>query len=236
MMVYAASYDSESKVLREIGLICLAFAFSLKLYPVVFGWFLIADKRYKDAVRCALYGVAMLLIPSFFFGGPIFCLVQVLKNIFGFSTGTGNTITKVMTFLGFPSVVKTLLNVLAYVWVLICGVCFAVSPFLRREQPWKTWLLGWVTLLCIPSLTGMYNWAFFLIPIMMLAGRAHCEKREWTAAWMMMVPFIHIPFRFSLHVAPSDVLVYVMTAVLSIFAVIDFLRDFSSYRRAKKQA
>ena len=239
MMIYAFTYESESRAWREVGLVFLAFAFSLKLYPVVFGWFLIADRRYREAIRCALYGLALLVLPSFFFGGPIFCLVQVLRNIFGFSVGTGNTITKVMTFLELPPAVVTAVNVLAYVWVLICAVGFAVSPFVRRDQAWKTWMLGWVTVLCIPSLTGMYNWAFFLIPIVMLMRRdraGNAVKGERTAAWLMMLPFLHIPIRFSLHVAFSDVLIYVMTAVLSVFAVGDLARDLVAIRRAKKEA
>ena len=236
MIIYAFTYDSESRVWREIGLLCLAFAFSLKLYPVVFGWFLIADKRYKDAIRCALYGVAMLVIPSFFFGGPIFCLVQVIKNVFSFSTGSGNTITKVMNALHFPGFVQSLVNILAYVWVLICAISFAVSPFLRKDQPWKTWVLGWITILCIPSLTGMYNWALLLIPMLMLFTHEKNTKQEWIAGCMMIIPFLHIPFRFSLHVTPSEILIYGMTAALSIFSVIDFLRDVVAYFREKKQA
>ena len=235
MMIYAFTYDSESRVCREIGLIALAFAFSLKLYPVVFGWFLIADKRYKDAIRCALYGVAMLIIPSFFFGGPIFCFTQMLGNIFNFSTGTGNTITKVMKALRFPALLQSAINVLSYVWVLICAVGFAISPFIRKEQRWKTWMLGLVTILCVPSLTGMYNWAFFIIPLMMLFPRCSLAKREWVAACLMMLPFVHIPFKFTLHVSPSEILIYVMTATLSIFCVLDVWRDFRAYRADKKQ-
>lgn len=235
MMVYAFTYNSQSKLWREVGLVCLGFAFSLKLYPVVFGWQLIADRRYRDAARCALYGFLMLLIPSFFFGGPIFCLVQVLENIFGFSTGTGNTVTKVMAYLGISPLIRTIMNALAYVWVLICGVGFAVSAYLRKEKVWKTWTLGLVTILCIPSLTGMYNWAFFLIPLIMLANRARASGREWVGVWLMMLPFAHLPFRFSLHVAPSDVLVYVMTAALSVFSVLDLWFDILAYRRAKNR-
>ena len=80
LLIYAFTYNSESKSTREIGLIALAFAFSLKLYPVIFGWILIRDKRFKDAIRCAIYGIAMIVLPAFAFGGfKVFG--QVLDNI-----------------------------------------------------------------------------------------------------------------------------------------------------------
>ena len=81
----------------------------------------------------------------------------------------------------------------------------------------------------------MYNWAFFLIPLIMLANRARASGREWVGVWLMMLPFAHLPFRFSLHVAPSDVLVYVMTAALSVFSVLDLWFDILVYRRAKNR-
>ena len=85
LLLYAFTYDSKSKIYREIGIFSLAFAASLKLYPAIFGWLLIADRRYKDAARCAIYGLLLLIIPSFFFGGPA-CFTYVFGNIFSFST------------------------------------------------------------------------------------------------------------------------------------------------------
>ena len=233
LMIYAFTYNSESAAKREWGLIALAFAFSIKLYPVVFGWFLISDKRYKEAIRCAIYGVLMLIIPSFFFGGPI-CFYYVFLNIFGFSTGSGSTMSIVMNYIHTPATVQTVVSLLAWLWVVVCGVCFAFSPFLRPDKPWKTWALGLVTILCVPSLTSIYSWAFFIIPmIMMFNRRTGYDRRDWAYMIMMSIPFVFIPFRFSFHVAPNMVLVYVMTAVLSVFSVIDLLIDIKNRKREK---
>ncbi len=222
LMIYAFTYNSENRSHREIGLIALAFAFSVKLYPVVFGWFLIADKRYKDAVRCAIYGLLMLVIPSFFFGGPI-CFYYVFLNIFDFSTGSGSTLSVMMDYVHFPSIVQSIVSALAWLWVVICGACFAVSAFIRKSEPWKTWIVGLVTIMCVPSLTSLYSWAFFIIPLIMLFNRGEGNTgRDRAYAVMMTVPFIFLPFRISYHVSPNIVLVYVMTIVLSVFCVADF--------------
>ncbi len=223
LMIYAFTYSSESKFKRELGLICLAFAFSIKLYPVVFGWMLIVDKRYKDAVRCALYGLLMLIIPSFFFGGPI-CFYYLFQNIFSFSAGSGSTLSKILSFIHLPSAAQTAVTLLAYLWVLICGTLFAVCSFKRTDKPWRIWALGLVTILCVPSLTSVYNWAFFIIPIIMMCNNYRTlGKKDIAYGFMMIIPFMYIPFRINFHITPNIVLIYIATAALSVFAAIDAL-------------
>ena len=233
LLIYAFTYNSNNKVYRELGLVALAFAFSIKLYPVVFGWFLLADKRFKDALRCLIYGVLMLIIPSFFFGGPS-CFVYVFLNIFSFSSGSGSTLSVVLNFIHTPDAIQTVINILAYLWVLICGICFAISPFIQPDKLWKTYVLGFVTILCVPSLTSIYSWAFLIIPLMMLCHQKHLSRSDWLYAIFITIPFAFIPFRFSFHVAPNTVLIYLMTAVLSIFAVIDTIKDTSKFISSNK--
>ena len=63
LMVYIFTYDSKNKILREIGLISLAIATSIKIYPVVFGLMLIFDKRWAEAKRCIIYVVLIFFVP-----------------------------------------------------------------------------------------------------------------------------------------------------------------------------
>ena len=233
LMIYAFTYNSEEKWKRELGLIALAFSFSIKLYPVVFGWLLIADKRWKDALKCVIYGVLMLLLPSVFFGGPA-CFYYVFLNIFDFSTGSGSTLTTILNFIHMPDIGQTVFNLLVYLWVLICGLSFAVSAFIRRNEQWKTWTLGLVTILCIPSLTSLYSWAFFIIPLIMLFNKQKLSKAEWVYTVMMCVPFAFLPFRFSFFVSPNMVMVYAATAALSIWCVIDTVKELKLFINQKK--
>ncbi len=253
LLIYAFSYNSESKVAREIGLIALAFAFSLKLYPAVFGWFLIADKRYKEAIRCVLYGIAMLILPSFFFGGPIFVVQTLYENITRWSSGSGNDLVQAMKALHFTDLQQSAVNLLIYVWVLIGGLCFAISPFIRPDQSWKTWTVGALTILCVPSLTGVYTWAFLLIPLIMLADREATTKKNVTYVALMTVPFMFLPlgwisleslleslfpFLDAPNISLAKIWIYVITAVFSIFAVTDTLLDLKKFladRKVKKE-
>ena len=225
LIIYGATYNSTSRVAREIGLIALAFTFSLKLYPVVFGWFLLVDKRFKDALRCFIYGMIMLIVPSFFFGGPA-CLIYVFKNIFSFSSGSGSsTVDVIARYLHIPSMV---VSILAYAWVLVCAACLFIAPYVHKER-WKSWLLCCLLILTVPSLTALYSWAFIIVPFIMLSNDTkgmelesiRKDRKLWLYVVFMVIPFIYIPARFTFYVTNNTFAVYIFTAVLSIFMVVD---------------
>jgi hypothetical protein len=141
-----------------------------------------------------------------------------------------------MNFLHFPAIVQSIVNAIVYLWVFVCGACFAISPFIRGREQWKTWVIGLVTIMCVPSLTGIYSWSFFIIPIIMMANIKKQEfgRDEMLYFVFMTVPFIFVPFRFTYHVAPTDILLYAMTIALSVHAVRDTLNDFKRARSEKK--
>lgn len=134
-----------------------------------------------------------------------------------------------------PALGQKIFTLLAYLWVVICGLSFAISPFIRKEMPWKTWTVGLVTILCIPSLTSIYSWAFMVIPLILLFNMDKVDKKQMTYAVMLIIPFMFLPFRFNSHVSTNTVLVYIMTAVLSVFCVIDTLIDLKKFVRTNKE-
>ncbi len=217
LMLYAFTYNSESKLFREIGIIALAFAFSLKLYPVVFGYFLLIDKRYKDAIRCTIYGLAMLILPSFFFGG-LGCFGQIFSNIFSFSSGGVNAVSVISGYLGIP---QGVVSVLAYAWCLVCAVCFAVGPFVHGEERWKVWMMGIITFLCVPSLTALYLWAFLLIPAIFFINSGKANGRAIFLFVVMISLFVFTLGRFNSWLTYNSFLIYPFTAIISIVAVVD---------------
>lgn len=75
--------DSQNKILREFALFCLAVSVNLKLYPVLFGLFLLKEKRWKDTGKCFLYFLFLFFIPMLFFpakfGETYFLIKGVLR-------------------------------------------------------------------------------------------------------------------------------------------------------------
>ena len=230
LLIYFVTYNSKNKIYREIGLLALAFCFSLKLYPVIFGWLLLVDKRFLDGLRCFIYGMLMLFIPSFWFGGPA-CFYQIYKNITAFSTGHTNAITVISGYTGIPS---SLLNILVYLWFFICGCAFAVAPFVYKER-WKVWMIGVIALMIMPSLTSVYMWSFFLIPIIMLANGPKLRGKNMFYFLLMALMFVFTLGRMNHYLTFNSFAIYPMMAVLSIVGVTDTVITASRRIKAAKQ-
>lgn len=94
-LVFFAMKDSEKKWVREAGYLCLAFAAAIKIYPAIFGFVLVKEKRYKEALRLAIYGIIVFVIPFLVFCeegiGGIFLF---FGNLLGWSSAYTNSITK----------------------------------------------------------------------------------------------------------------------------------------------
>ncbi len=165
-------YDSESKVKRELALLALAFAFSLKIYPAILGVVLLVDKRYKDAVRCAVYGLLLLLLPSFFFGGPE-CLVTMLKNITSFADAK-NTASQMYIF-------------------YLTAVIFLLAAFVQKDKT-KLLFFGVAVMRVNPALSVVYAWAFFLpiLCVMMNNEQKLCKEKIFYFL-LTAIPYCFIP-------------------------------------------
>lgn len=225
LVLYAFSYNSESKVSREIGLIALAFAFSLKLYPVIFGWFLIRDKRFKEALRCAIYGIAMLILPAFAFGGfKVFKLV--IENIMSFSTpdDNANIFTHLLGFFNMEHINVEFMTPVMWIWAIIVCLCFVISPFVTKST-WRSYAVGALAIVCIPSLTSLYAWAFMLVPLSMICRNGEKNLRTWIYFAFMVIPFAFIPLRIHYAITNNGLMLYFCTAILSAIAIFDTLRD-----------
>lgn len=68
-MLFIATYRSENKLVRELGLISLGVCAGIKLYPCLYGLILLKDKQYKSAIRACIYGTIMIFGPFIYFNG-----------------------------------------------------------------------------------------------------------------------------------------------------------------------
>ena len=61
--------NEESRIKRELALILIAVSAAIKIYPAVFGLLYIKEKRWNEAVRLLIYGIAFFFLPFLSFGG-----------------------------------------------------------------------------------------------------------------------------------------------------------------------
>ncbi|HHU83972.1 MAG TPA: DUF2029 domain-containing protein [Clostridiales bacterium] len=66
-MFFVFARNDESKYVRELSYISLAFAAGTKLYPAIFGLLLLKDKNFKGAIRTIIYGFIVIAVPFMYF-------------------------------------------------------------------------------------------------------------------------------------------------------------------------
>lgn len=154
LAVYIFTYNSQNKWAREIGLVCLALASSIKLYPIVLAITLIFDKRFKEILRVAIYGAILLIIPSFFFGGPI-AIWYTIKNIFGWTSGA-QVLAK-----------KELILDCIFKILLVVGLLTTIGLCCFKQEKWKIFLVVLMAVFCLKNFQTNYMWAFNIAPLIM---------------------------------------------------------------------
>ncbi len=231
LAVFAFTYDSESKTAREIGIIALAVASALKLYPALFMWLFISDKRYKDLAKCLAYFSVLMIIPSFFFGGPE-CIITLLKNTLGFSAKKSSGTSAVSIIARYLHIPSKFLSLGAYLWCFINLLSFMASPFLKEER-WKSYVKGVILILTAPPLTSQYVWSFFLIAVVILCNeKKSADKADMKFLIPIFIPLLYTVFRANYYLTINTLLVYSFTAILSAICVWDTV---SSLKKLKKQ-
>lgn len=219
LAVFAFTFDSESKVKREIGVISLAIAISLKLYPALFLWLFLAQKRYKEFARCVIYTALLVILPSFFFGGPA-CLVTLFENTFRFSSGTISKTSAATVISDIIGVSPRLVSIGGYLWCFIAMLSFMASAVLKDEK-WKQWTKAIILILTAPPFTSLYVWTFFLIPIVIFSNSRKAKIKDLPFLLFIFVPFAFFLFRVNYFVSINSLLVYIFTALLSATCLID---------------
>ena len=70
--------------------------------------------------------------------------------------------------------------------------------------------------------------------MIILFNKSKLSKAEWFELTVMCIPFAFVPFRFGFFVSSNTILVYVMTAVLSVYCVIDTVKALVAFVKQNK--
>lgn len=170
--LFVMYYQSSTKWVRESALIALALASAIKIYPAIFGLLLIMDKKYKEAIRCAIYGFILFFVPFFCFNG-ITSLVQFFHNL---SQGISDTsigpfrvdwtaiVASVFGWVGLPAKIGA--------WgakkILIPAMLLLLASGFLQKPYWKKCLVITMVSVMLPSFSFYYAMVFYLIPLFLL--------------------------------------------------------------------
>lgn len=239
LLLFAACFkDSESKIMRELSLICIAIAAGIKIYPAVFGLLYLKEKRWKEALRLITYGFLFFFLPFLLTGG--------LSGFLGFLTRikklNANFDAKLWTSI--RCFLAASCDYLGLAWNLkvagrVSEIAFAlvsIGMAFIDKRGWKSilYLCGIMTL--YGPRTFRYNAIFMLIPLVFFlaecARKAKVQKTDYIYALLFALSFTIPVWAINREV---DFAVFFPLYLTLLVGVIETLVDFYITQHVKAQ-
>ncbi len=190
VLIFILYYDSDNKILKELALISLAIAASLKMTPALLGVLLLYNKQWKEAVRTVIYGVVIFLLPFLFFKGGFDNIALMIRNMKSnleyYTSESGCTLYASLINYGFGAGNKVN-SIICDVLTKILSI-FLLATAIFYEKKWKKVLCACVVLVVLPSHSGYYC-ILYLIPAILLFLN---EKKHEFKDYLYLLAFLII--------------------------------------------
>ena len=197
MIIFLTTYDSENKVLRELGYLSLAFAAALKGFPAVLGVLLLYRKEWKEAVRLAVYGAIGAFVPFLFVKHGFGAVSKWLSNLhlnnemYKFRNEYGYSYFVVHNQSLTEDKMTLILDNMYLVLIITAALAIIGASFVKRE--WIRIALIISFIIIIPANSGYYTLMYFIPLVTALIRGADRGAAEYIAAVVLAV--IMMPFR-----------------------------------------
>lgn len=179
-------YDSSNKFVRELAFIALAAAAALKATPALLGIILLYEKRYKEAARLIVYGIAFCFLPFLFLKGgfaniPVF-LNNVRENFSLYENTIGCGLDSMLRALGlhYPNMVSFSRIITYLISALI------LLTYTSEQKKWKKLLGLSMIIIMLPNHSEGYN-VLMLLPVTVMFLN---EKEHSKLDWIYLICFI----------------------------------------------
>lgn len=203
LAVFFKWYNSPNKIKTRIALMCFACAICMKIYPVVGGFLLLSEKKYKLILESILYSILLFFLPFYYTGG-LDTFYDMINNIFYLS---GETVTDTRGFgYGFKvSIQNTMLaicdryNIHDTSWIqpFIIGslAVLLLSAFIQKVLEYKLLAILLIMIL-IPPFSWIYNVVYLYFPFMILLNKEIKIKKDLVFLVLLLLCFIPLPCGF----------------------------------------
>lgn len=245
-LLFVKYYKDERTWTKELALLSLALAANIKLYPAIFGFLLIKNKDYKAALRCALYGIILFILPAIILGqNPITSTQTYIKTISSWSGAMENALenttatvenTIIENETALSSVNSTIsansevsvssvsstpgftMNRLTKgIIILVLGL---LLTFIAKNE-YQTLLFLSSMCLLIPTPSYYYNLVFLFVPLVPLLNKAKINIAEKISSTLFIFCMIYDIGILKCHPSTRWHL-YTLIAVNIVFVIIDF--------------
>lgn len=221
--------DSNSKACRELALILIAVCAGIKLYPAVIGVVYIRERRFKEAIRLILYGLAVFFVPFAFCGGMA-ALVQYGRILFFFEGQGYRSWTNIRNYLLSVSDLFGMYERSAYfvkyfkiaenLFFLLC-----IASVFRTDRKWKQILyLSGIMALYVPY-SYRYTAVYMLIPLIFYLGRDNAEGENHTISFYVYPVLFGLVFTLPvwgvITSLPADFFIFTPIYLLMLYSFIE---------------
>lgn len=166
LLLWAMYLKDSTKVWkREMALVLIAISAGLKIYPAVFGFIYLREKRWKEVIRLVIYGVAFFFIPFTYTGG-ITGIKQYINILGNFEKATVYRWTNIRSFT-FALLHQHGLSCNTHMGMLVENfyLLVCIITMFQTKEKWKRVLfLSGIMTLYVPN-SYRYVSTYMLIPL-----------------------------------------------------------------------
>lgn len=221
LILYFLSYkDSQKREKRFFSLLCLCVASVVKVYPVLFGLYLLKEKRYRAISFCIVMGLILTFLPFLCFENGFANVPKLISNLQvntdSYSPaslfpryGLASTLYPFIKILKFSEGSIDIMFWGARICTIVLSV-FSIILFLLRETSWKGLALITFTLIMFPTNSALYCGMYAIPLIFSFLGKDKMEKGDYL--YMIGMCTILIPIQIVLR----DISVFYLISNLSI--------------------
>ncbi|MCR4746662.1 MAG: DUF2029 domain-containing protein [Lachnospiraceae bacterium] len=200
LLSFILFHGSDNKIVKEIGLICLALAAGIKLTPAILGILLLIEKKWKDTIRTVLYGILFCFGPFFFLKGGLFSnLPLMLRNLSmlmdKYKDAEGCTVRNlfrkaegVLSLQETSGTVITIVSIVIGLFLIICAY--------SSDKIWEKVMALCLIFTTLPNYSGYYCLIYMIPPLILFLNEERHERVD--LAILMSFILIFNPVQSSL--------------------------------------
>lgn len=200
--IYACDRDDDPGWLRTgIGLMCLAFIASLKIFPAMMGVLLLYRKKWKEAAAAFVFGIALFFLPFLWMDQPFAAAVSSFLHALSAHTLSYREIAELgfstPVIMGLTGLPFALLQAVSYIAAVISLFCAC-----NLKSDWKRIMLLTLTLVLTSGQQGYYCLMFLFLPIVLFFCEEHSVK---DVIYVLIFACILSPLQRTAHVGGVDI-------------------------------
>lgn len=207
LILYFLSYkDSHEREKRVFSLLCLCVASVVKVYPVLFGLFLLREKRYRDIGFCVIASLILTFLPFLVFENGFANIPKLISNLQintdSYSPsrlfpryGIASTLYPFVKILKFSEGSIDIMFLCARIFTIVLSI-ISIALFLLSRTSWKSLALITFTLIMFPTNSALYCGMYAIPLIFSFLEKDKIEKGDYL--YMIGMCMILIPVQIVL--------------------------------------